>query len=129
MSKSFNPDDMSPIEASLYKQLRAAQKKFNIEGLEYEAERLTYTIEADYVPDFVVRFEDGRTMYLEAKGWLRPEDKKKMLLVKAQHPDLDIRFIFEKNNKFSRSQVRYGDWAGKKGFPWAVGQVPEEWLK
>ena len=127
--RSSNIDDMTSIEASTYKQLLHARKKFGIEAIKYEEEVLEYTISSDYIPDFTVTFEDGRKMYIECKGWQRPEDKRKMLLVRAQHPDKDIRFVFQRNNRFPRSKTTYGMWADRFNFKWAVGSIPEDWLK
>lgn len=99
-------------------------------SIEYETEKLDYVIERNYIPDFVVKFKDGRKMYIEAKGWFRPEDRSKMKAVKRKHPDLDIRIIFPSNNKLNKhSKTRYSDWCDNVGFPYHVGtQVPREWL-
>lgn len=62
-------------------------------------------------------------MYLETKGHFRPEAKRKMVAVKAAHPDLDIRIVFYSTN---RTYIR---WARKYGFPFAIGTIPEDWLE
>ena len=62
-------------------------------------------------------------MYIEVKGYFRPEDKPKMKAVKASNPDLDIRFVLANNNK------RDIAWCEKYGFPWAIRNIPEEWFK
>lgn len=96
----------------------------------YEPEEIEYTLKKTYIPDFVIEFKDGRKLYIEAKGFLRPEDRAKLLAVKAQHPDMDIRIIFERDNKLSRtSRTRYSDWATKSGFPFSIGSVPREWFE
>jgi hypothetical protein len=46
-----------------------------------------------------------------------------MRAVKETNPELDIRFIFQSENK---KQLK---WADKYGFPYAVGEIPEEWMK
>lgn len=78
-----------------------------------------------YTPDFIL--ENG--IILETKGRLTAADRKKMLLVKAQHPGLDIRFVFMyPNNKLSaKSKTRYWEWAEKNGFPWCGKEVPKSW--
>ena len=59
---------------------------------EYESMKLTYVPKPrTYTPDFYIP-ETG--IYVEAKGHLDKSDRMKMLLVKEQHPDLDIRFVF-----------------------------------
>ena len=52
-----------------------------------------------------------------------------MLAVKAQHPELDIRFVFQRNNTLSKqSKTTYGAWADKHGFPWCIyPDIPESW--
>ncbi len=57
-------------------------------------------------------------------------DRTKHLLIKQQHPDKDIRFLFKVDNKINKaSETRYSDWCEKHGFLYAFGEVPEEWLK
>ena len=127
---SVNIDDIrNPFEVSIFKQIKAALRGTSVKDISYETERLKYITESFYIPDFVVRFKDGRVIFIETKGYLRPEDKKKMRLIKQQHPKLDIRIIFQKNNRFKGSQTTYSDWADKMGIPWAIGEVPKEWLK
>jgi hypothetical protein len=73
---------------------------------------------------------DGSFFFVEYKGYLRPEDKTKMVAVRKQYPDLDIRFIFQRANKpsYKGAKTTYADWAEKNGYLWAEGIIPEEWL-
>lgn len=88
----------------------------------YETEKLPYYFTGHYIPDFVVKTTKG-TLYIEAKGYLRPEHKRKMVAVKKLHPTLDIRIVFySKNAKFIK-------WAEKNGFPYAIETIPKEWLE
>jgi hypothetical protein len=57
---------------------------------EYESEKLSYVIEAKYIPDFKVG-----DVYLEAKGYFPSDQRRKMKAVKKANPDLDIRIIFQ----------------------------------
>ena len=57
---------------------------------EYESEKLSYVIEAKYIPDFKVG-----DVYLEAKGYFPSDQRRKMKAVKKANPELDIRFIFQ----------------------------------
>ena len=94
---------------------------------QYESEKLPYLIEANYIPDF-----KGGDIYLEAKGYFPPDQRRKMKAVKESHPDLDIRIIFQSpNNKISkRSKTTYAKWAEKNGFPWcAYYAIPVDWLR
>lgn len=100
-------------------------------GVEYEYEntKLTYIPKPrTYTPDFYI---PATGVYIEAKGHLDKGDRIKMLLVKEQHPDLDIRFVFLRatNKIYKGSKTTYADWATKHKFEWAEGSIPEEWYK
>ena len=92
----------------------------------YEAERFSYVTESKYCPDFF--FPNG--VIIECKGFFKPSDRRKMLAVKAQHPDLDIRLVFQRNNTLSKqSKTTYGDWADRHGFLWCIyPDIPQDWL-
>ena len=105
------------FEAKLFNQLKRAKVSFK-----YESERIPYILARHYIPDFVLLVQ-GKKIYIEAKGYLRPEHKSKMVAVKKLHPAMDIRFIFYSENK------KYIKWAEKHGFPWAIERIPNEWLR
>jgi hypothetical protein len=107
------------FERNLGAQLKKAKIEF-----EYEPIKIQYV--KNYIPDFVL---DNGTI-IEAKGRFIHDDAAKMIAVKTQHPELDIRFVFyNAHAKISRSKLTYANWADKNGFPWADGRIPEEWLK
>ena len=58
------------------------------------------------------------------------EDRKKHLLIKEQHPELDIRIVFQSARTKIRkgSKTSYGDFCDKHGIPWAEKYIPESWL-
>jgi predicted nuclease of restriction endonuclease-like RecB superfamily len=87
----------------------------------YEGEKIPYYFTGHYIPDFVIKTPKG-TLYIEAKGYLRPEHKRKMVAVKRLHPTLDIRIVFYSENK------KYIKWATKHGFPFCISVLPTEWL-
>ena len=94
---------------------------------EYESEKLSYVIEAKYIPDFKVG-----DIYFETKGYFPPDQRRKMKAVKEATPDLDIRIIFQSpHNKINkRSKTTYSMWAEKNGFPWcAYYAIPVDWLR
>ena len=94
---------------------------------EYESEKISYTIEAKYIPDFKVG-----DVYLEAKGYFPSDQRRKMKAVKKANPELDIRFIFQNPlTKISKhSKTSYAMWAEKNGFPWCVYYaIPVDWLR
>jgi hypothetical protein len=99
-------------------------------AFEYEPKEavMEYRVEETrkYLPDFVI----NGIIVLECKGRLTAADRKKMLLVKKQHPDKDIRLLFQFDNKLApRSKTRYSDWAKKYGFPYAVETIPKSWMR
>lgn len=95
----------------------------------YEKTKIKYRVEEDrsYTPDFT--FENG--VIVETKGRFTAQDRKKHLLVKAQYPDLDLRFVFSNSNaKLSKgSKTTYAAWCEKNGFQYADRLIPEEWVK
>ena len=92
----------------------------------YEVEKFDYVTESKYTPDFFL----PNGVILEAKGFFKPSDRRKMVAVKKQNPDLDIRFVFQRNNTLSKnSKTTYGAWAEKHGFLWCIyPDIPTDWL-
>lgn len=84
----------------------------------YEDERLPYTLDKHYIPDFSVGPSgDPLRIIFEAKGRFTSFDRSKMLAVKAAHPDRDIRMVFMRDNfLYKGSKTRYTEWARNNGF-------------
>lgn len=80
-----------------------------------------------YTPDFVL----SNGIIIETKGRFISSDRTKHLFVKAQHPELDIRFVFSnpKAKLYKGAKSSYGDWCDKHGFQYARETIPVEWLK
>lgn len=77
-----------------------------------------------YTPD--VFLKDGPVV--ELKGKLTPRNRKIMVGVKKAHPDLDLRIVFQRDNKLgTKKWHRYSDWAEWAGFEYAIGSIPEAW--
>jgi len=104
------------FEAQIESQLKKAKVLFK-----YESDKIPYVLAGHYIPDFVISTRTGK-IYIETKGYFRPEHKRKMLAVRRQHPELDIRILFYSLNK------KYIKWADKCGFKWAVKEIPKDWL-
>jgi hypothetical protein len=112
---------------------------FDKEGIAYgyESDKLSYTIpetKHKYTPDFVLRGRSDTTLYLEAKGYMDAQTRRKMLCVRACNPDTDLRIVFQNADKTitKNSKTTYGQWATKHGFLWCdgrTGSIPPEWLK
>lgn len=107
-------------------------------GFTYEEEAIHYTKPArqsKYTPDFIIlKRPDGklkeRPLVIESKGRFLTADRQKHLLIKDQHPDIDIRFVFSNSRqKISKqSKTTYAMWCEKHGFDYADASVPDEWL-
>lgn len=108
----------SKFEEDVYKQL---VKKYGKNGVQYEIIKIPYTLSFNYIPDFTCG-----DVLIEAKGYFRPEARAKMRAVKEQHPELDLRLLFQNNGKIGKN-FRYSDWAEKYDFTYAIGKVPKEW--
>ena len=66
------------------------------------------------------------------RGSLDSEARGKMLKVKRQYPELDIRFVFPKDFKFQslKTTARASKWCEKNGFKYHIGNtIPESWFK
>lgn len=94
----------------------------------YEEDKIKYiTKPRTYTPDFVL--DNG--IIVETKGRFMPSDRTKHLLIKEQHPKLDVRFVFSnsKTKLSKRSKTTYGDWCDRHGFKYADHLIPLEWTK
>ena len=94
---------------------------------EYESTKVPYTIQHNYLPDFVL----PNHVYLEAKGYWEPSDRRKVLAVKRDNPDIDLRMVFQAPyNKISKkSKTTYAQWCDKHDIPWcSYTNIPGEWL-
>lgn len=115
----------SKFEKGLYSKAKRSRKK-----IEYEPKepKFSYVTTSLYLPDF--RLPNG--IYIEAKGYFSPKDRRKMLAVKAMHPKMDVRFVFQRaNNKLTKAKnsKSYWQWAEQHGFPWAEGTIPTKWWR
>jgi len=94
---------------------------------EYESTKVPYILQCNYTPDFLLK----NGVFLETKGHLTEEDRRKMKAVKLCNPELDIRFVFQApyNKIYKGSKTTYAKWAEKHGFPWCSYQsIPIDWL-
>ena len=114
----------SGLEDRISDQLKILKVPFK-----YEEFKIKYEVNEvrTYTPDF----ELPNGIIIESKGRFVAADRKKHLLVKKQHPDLDIRFVFSNSNaKISKgSKTTLGMWCDKHGYMYADKLIPEEWIK
>jgi len=122
----------SRLEDALAEQLEEAGVPFG-----YEADKIPYEVparESVYLPDFKLPGD----IYIEGKGRFghrgnqkaATEERQKLILVKKQHPDLDIRLVFDNPNLpiYKGSKTTYAKWADTNGFPWAAKRIPQQWI-
>ena len=115
----------SGLEEKLAAQLEAA----NIPVV-FEQYTVPYTIPESkhvYTPDILL----PNGILIEGKGLFDADDRKKHMLIRAQHPGLDIRFVFTSSRAklYKGSPTTYGMWCEKNGFKYADKSIPVEWLK
>lgn len=114
----------SGLEETLAAQLKAA----GIEA-QYESEKIGYVkpeSKHKYTPDFLL----PNGIFIESKGRFLTADRHKHLLIKKQHPDIDIRFVFQRSKSpiSKGSKTTYADWCIKNGFQYADKTIPQAWL-
>ena len=94
---------------------------------EYESTKVPYIIQHIYTPDFLL----PNGIYLECKGYWDPEDRRKIKNVKEQHPELDLRMVFQSpyNTISKKSKTTYAKYCDKLGIPWtSFHNIPIQWF-
>lgn len=132
----LEPSFRSGGEKLLAVQLEAAGLPVNHEKL-----KLKYNVPAKdhtYTPDFhegniVIEYK-GAFGYGPGRfsGGDPAKERQKLILVKAQHPHLDIRIVFQRASTkiYKGSPTTYAKWATENGFKWADKSViPAEWIE
>ncbi|RWI06790.1 MAG: hypothetical protein EOQ89_03410 [Mesorhizobium sp.] len=134
---SWNRTDKSSEAVGLRQGFRSGLEEINARHLEahgvevrFETIKVPYVVpetRRTYTPDFPL----PNGIIVETKGKLEPKDRAKHLFIKLQHPDLDIRFVFQRpHDKIVKgSKTTYAMWAEKYGFKWATRVIPVDWLK
>jgi hypothetical protein len=132
----LEPSYRSGLEKNIAEQLSSEGVSF-----EYEKLKLEYNVparNAKYTPDFKVG-----SIVIESKGAFGygpnrfsggdpAKERQKLLLIKAQHPELDLRIVFQRASTkiYKNSPTSYAKWATDNGFKWAdKGLIPPEWIK
>ena len=113
-------------------------------GYDYDFEckgsLIEWVLEKTYLPDFTL----SNGIIVETKGRMDGEDRTKHLAIRLQHPEKDIRFLFQRDNPLTNKRRRkalvnadgtprkvqtYSSWCEKNGFLYAIGTViPQQWL-
>lgn len=95
----------------------------------YETFKLPYLVPEKrhlYCPDFLL----PNGIVVECKGIFDATDRAKHLFVKAQMPDLDIRFVFTRSKAPINpgSKTTLAMWCEKYGYRYADKMIPAEWF-
>lgn len=95
----------------------------------YEQSKIRYAVPLSfhtYTPDF----ELPNGIYIETKGIWDAKDRAKMLLVRAQYPDLDIRMVFTRSKApiAKGSKTTMAQFCEKHGIKYADKLIPLEWI-
>lgn len=116
------------FRSGLEERVNAELTEQGLDG-EYEKVKIKYTRpskDSTYTADF--RLPNG--IIVETKGQFVTADRQKHCLIKEQHPDKDIRFVFDNPNAriAKKSKTTYAMWCQKNGFLYAKKSVPLEWI-
>ena len=108
----------------------ADQLSENKINFEYEKTTINY-IKPETHHTYTIDFTLPNGILVETKGRWVIEDRKKHLLIKKQHPELDIRLVFQNAKTKIRkgSKTTYADWCDKNGIIWAEKNIPKSWFE
>jgi hypothetical protein len=141
---TIEPEYRSKLEKDVAEKFAAAGVEYG-----YESKHIHYTVparEAKYLPDFS---HNDCPIIIEPKGRFggnyegfggkrmvgskdaAVKERQKFILLKEQHPELDIRFIFSRAATpiYPKSKTSYGKWATDHGFQWAEKVMPDAWVE
>ena len=101
----------------------------------YEDTKIPYTVSGTYLVDFEITTKGGNTIYIETKGNGRSFDhsvRRKMIAVKEQHPEIDLRIVFYSDGKIDPKRkdgthMCQSDWATKHNFKYSIRHIPLDW--
>lgn len=115
----------SGLEDKVAKQLESKKVKAL-----YEEWKVPYVVPASnhtYCPDFIL----PNGIFIETKGLWEAEDRKKHLLIRDQHPELDIRLVFSSSRTkiYKGSPTSYAEFCEKHDIKFADKLIPVSWLK
>ncbi len=129
----------SGLEMKVAEELKLAKAVYQYEPKDGKIEYVIPETHHKYTPDFVITNPSGKQLIVETKGIWDHADRTKHLLIRQQHPDLDIRFVFtrskariRKGSKTTYGDICSGDGRGTfKGVTWLYADktIPKKWLK
>lgn len=91
--------------------------KENSAKYEYEVTKIPYIV-PESKHTYTVDFSLLNGTLIEVKGWLSDHtERQKYVLLKQQHPTLDLRFVFDNPNKLcGGTKYTHAKWCEKYGF-------------
>lgn len=100
---------------------------------DYEITKIPYII-PESKHTYTVDWTTGTGLLIETKGYLSDyQERNKYVLLKKQHPDLDLRFVFDNPNKLcGGTKMTHAAWALKNGFKYCGIKDTEQiisWIK
>ncbi len=111
----------SKLEASVAENLEDQKVKY-----EYEWAWIDYSVTRKYKPDFLL----PNQIHVEVKGYFRSADQRKHRAIQKQHPEIDLRFVFQNvNSRVQGSKMTCAEWCNKYNFLYSEGTVPKQWIK
>tara|TARA_B110000285_G_C15082360_1_gene594237 strand:+ start:951 stop:1376 length:426 start_codon:yes stop_codon:yes gene_type:complete len=115
----------SGFEHRVSEQLTEDKVKFR-----YEVTVIPY-IKPETNHTYTIDFTLPNGILVETKGRWVLEDRKKHLLIQKQHPELDIRLVFQNSKGKIRkgSKTTYADFCEKHNITWADKSIPVKWYK
>jgi hypothetical protein len=133
IAKLVGMKSMGEVKCAADLQNRGVKYGYEVETFEYQHKPQHYT------PDFVIPRKGQKNLYVEYKGKMTPDIRRKMIAIQRSNPDLEIAIVFEnaKNNISKRRKkkdgtyntpTKYWQWAERKGFLWSEHTIKEEWL-
>lgn len=129
MAKPKDPGILHGFRSGLEEKVAEELRVLGI-NVRYEEEKISYlkpARNAKYTPDWIL----PNGVIVETKGRFVTEDRQKHILIKQQHPELDIRFVFSNSrSRISKgSKTTYAMWCEKNGFLYADKSIPRSWLE
>jgi len=114
----------SGFEHKVSEKLTESKIKFG-----YEVTQIQY-VKPQTSHKYTVDFTLPNGILIETKGRWVLEDRKKHLLIKNQHPELDIRLVFQnpKGKIRKGSKTTYADFCIKHDILWADKEIPLSWI-
>jgi hypothetical protein len=123
IKKNLMPTFKSKLEEKVWSVLKKHYPSVKYEPSKYKFVQPAIT--RTYIPDFKT---GNASIYLEAKGKLDLDTRKKMIWFRDSNPTIRIIFLFmNPDNKITkRSKTTYGLWATDNGFEWL--DFRKDWL-